>query len=46
MASANPSRSREELHNVRDGLFRIEICGQIYDNVGTLGRNIRRMFSQ
>jgi hypothetical protein len=46
MASANPSRSQEELQNVRDGLFRIEICGQIYDSIGTLGRNIRRMFSK
>jgi hypothetical protein len=45
MASSNPSRSKEELQHVRDGLFRIEICGQIYDNVGTLGRNIRRIFS-
>ncbi|MDR2372306.1 MAG: hypothetical protein LBD60_04115 [Puniceicoccales bacterium] len=45
MASSNPSRSKEELRHVRDGLFRIEICGQIYDNVGILGRNIRRMFS-
>ncbi|MDR2812488.1 MAG: hypothetical protein LBB05_01700 [Puniceicoccales bacterium] len=45
MASSNPSRSREELQNVRDGLFRIEICGQIYDSIGTLGHNIRRMFS-
>jgi hypothetical protein len=45
MASSNPSRSKEELRHVRDGLFRIEICGQIYDNIGILGRNIRRMFS-
>ncbi|MDR0741126.1 MAG: hypothetical protein LBF34_05465 [Puniceicoccales bacterium] len=45
MASSNPSRSKEELRHVRDGLFRIEICGQIYDNVGILGRNIRHMFS-
>jgi hypothetical protein len=45
MASSNPSRSKEELKNVRDGLFHIEICGQIYDSVGTLGRNIRRLFS-
>ncbi|MDR1907193.1 MAG: hypothetical protein LBQ03_03205 [Puniceicoccales bacterium] len=46
MASSNPSRSTEELKNVRDGLFHIEICGQIYDSVGTLGHNIRRMFSR
>jgi hypothetical protein len=45
MTSSNPSRSKEELQHVRDGLFRVEICGQIYDHVGTLGRNIRRMFS-
>jgi hypothetical protein len=45
IASSNPSRSQEELRNVRDGLFRIEICGQIYDSVGVLGREVRRMFS-
>jgi hypothetical protein len=45
IASANPSRSREELHNVREGIFRIEICGQMYGNVGTLGENIHRIFS-
>lgn len=44
MASANPSRSKEELGGVRDSLFRIEICGQIYDQVGTIGKEIRRLF--
>jgi type III secretion system TyeA family effector delivery regulator len=44
MASSNPSRSQEELRNVRNGLFRIEICGQIYDSIGTLGGEIRRIF--
>jgi hypothetical protein len=44
MSSSNPSRSKEELFGVRNGLFRLEICGQIYDNVGELGREVRRMF--
>ncbi|MDR1303398.1 MAG: hypothetical protein LBJ81_02125 [Puniceicoccales bacterium] len=44
IASSNPSRSQEELRHIRDGLFRIEICGQIYDSVGALGGNTRRMF--
>ncbi|MDR0418429.1 MAG: hypothetical protein LBH08_03285 [Puniceicoccales bacterium] len=44
MASTNPSRSKEELRSVRDGLFHIEICGQIYDSVGVLGHDIRRIF--
>ncbi|MDR2806818.1 MAG: hypothetical protein LBB11_01510 [Puniceicoccales bacterium] len=46
MASSNPSRSKEELHSVRDGLFRVEICGQIFDNIGLLGKEVRRMFSE
>ncbi|MDR0677992.1 MAG: hypothetical protein LBF44_00465 [Holosporaceae bacterium] len=45
MASANPSRSKEELRSVREGLFHVEICGQIYDSVGALGHDIRRMFA-
>ena len=44
MSSANPSRSKEELYGVRDSLFRVEICGQTFDNVGVLGKNIRKMF--
>ncbi|MDR2200987.1 MAG: hypothetical protein LBN94_02680 [Puniceicoccales bacterium] len=46
MTSSNPSRSKEELHSVRDSLFRVEICGQIYDSIGILGRDIRRMFPE
>jgi hypothetical protein len=26
------------------GLFRIEIFGRIYDSVGALGKDVRRMF--
>ena len=44
ISSANPSRSKEELHGVRDSLFRVEICGQTYDSIGAIGNNIRRMF--
>jgi hypothetical protein len=42
--SVNPSRSIEELLAVREGLFRMEITGQIHDDMGNLEQLIRRSF--
>jgi hypothetical protein len=42
--SANPSRSTEELLAVREGLFRMEITGQIHDDMGALEQLIRKSF--
>ena len=36
MSSTNPSRSEAELQSVRNGLYFMEICGQVYDQVGQL----------
>lgn len=44
MSSANPSRSREELSGVRDSLYRVEICGQVYDSVGSIYTGIQHLF--
>lgn len=42
--SANPSRSTEELLAVREGLFRMEITGQIHDDMGNLKQCMRKIF--
>ncbi|MDR0445359.1 MAG: hypothetical protein LBG98_03720 [Puniceicoccales bacterium] len=42
--SVNPSRSIEELLAVRDGLFQMEITGQIHDDMGSLEQLIRKSF--
>ena len=42
--SANPSRSTEELLAVREGLFRMEITGQIHDDMGNLEQFVRKNF--
>jgi len=42
--SANPSRSTEELLAVREGLFRMEITGQIHDDMAHLEQRIRQSF--
>ncbi|UPA28776.1 MAG: hypothetical protein LW808_001780 [Verrucomicrobiota bacterium] len=46
MSSANPSRSREELSGVRDSLYRVEICGQVYDSVGDVYAGIQHLFPE
>ena len=45
ISSVNPSRSPTQLQSVRDGLFFLEICGQIYDNIGQLESNLQLYFS-
>ncbi|MDE6576323.1 MAG: hypothetical protein K2L24_02905 [Opitutales bacterium] len=46
MSSANPSRSREELSGVRNSLYRVEICGQVYDSVGDVYAGIQHLFPE
>lgn len=41
MSSANPSRSEAELQSVRNGLYFMEMCGQVYEQVGQLMEEIK-----
>ena len=44
--SANPSRSTAHLMAVRDLLFNVEVCGQVYTSVGNVYDKIKMMFNQ
>lgn len=44
--SANPSRSAAHLMSVRDLLFNVEVCGQVYTTVCNVHLKIKMMFNQ
>jgi hypothetical protein len=46
MESSNPSRDRDMLVAVRDGLFRVEVSGQLFDHVKSFRNLLIRHFPE